>query len=140
MVKLNAYLEHLSRVPLFARCDKNELKAISRRVTELRFDPGRQFIRENAPGAEFFVIVSGKAKVTRGDAEVASLGSGDFFGEMALLENEPRTATVTVEEPMDALVIDPREFRSLLEEAPELTFKLMAGMARRIRELDQQLY
>lgn len=140
MARLNAYLQHLAKVPLFSRCDKNELKAISRRVTELRFDPGRQLTREDGPGYEFFVIVSGKAKVTRGDTEVATLGPGDFFGEMSLLEKEPRTATVTVEEPMEALVIDGREFRSLLEEAPELTFKIMAGMAGRIRELDDQLF
>lgn len=78
--------------------------------------------------------------MTRGDTELATLGPGDFFGELALLDREPRTATVTVESPMDALVIDPREFRSLLEEAPELTFKLLAGLGKRFRELDDQLY
>lgn len=140
MAKLDAYLQHLAKVPLFSRCDKKELRAISRRATELRFDSGRQLTRENAHGNEFFVIVSGKAKVIRGDSEVATLGPGDFFGEMALLENAPRTATVTVEEPMEALVIDGREFRSLLEEAPELSFKLMAGMAARIRELDDRFF
>lgn len=71
---------------------------------------------------------------------MATLGPGDFFGEMALLEKAPRSATVTVEEPMVGLVIDAREFRTLLEEAPALSFKLMAGMAGRIRELDDRLF
>lgn len=140
MAKLDTHLERLSKVPLFSRCDKKELKAIAHRATELHFEPGRTLTREGSRGYEFFVIIDGKATVTRGGAELATLGPGDFFGELALLDREPRTATVTVDSPMDALVIDSREFRSLLEEAPDLTYNLLAGVAKRFRELDAQLY
>ncbi|MBW3665571.1 MAG: cyclic nucleotide-binding domain-containing protein [Actinobacteria bacterium] len=140
MARMRDYLDHLAQVPLFSRCDKNELKAIARRATELRFEPGRQLVKEGRQGVEFFVIVSGKATVTRGGTEIASLGPGDFFGELALLDNEPRSASVTVDTPMEALVIDAREFRSLLEDAPQLTFKVLAGMARRIRDLDDRIH
>lgn len=140
MAKLDAHLERLSKVPLFSRCDKKQLKAIAHRATELKFEPGRTLTREGSRGYEFFVIIDGKATVTRGDTEVATLGPGDFFGELALLDREPRTATVTVDSPMDALVIDSREFRSLLEEAPELTYSVLAGLAKRFRELDDQVY
>ena len=137
--KTDPYLEHLSTVPLFRRCTTEELRAISRRATTLRFEPGRQLTREGSRGYEFFIIVSGKAKVTRDGAELAILGPGDFFGELALLDDEPRSATVTVETPMEALVIDSREFRSLLEEAPDLTYSILAGIAKRFRELDDRL-
>ncbi len=136
MRKKDRYIEHLSRVPLFSACSKRELAMIARRATDLRFPPGRELVHAGDPGYEFFVIVEGKASVTRDGAEVAVLGAGDFFGEMALLRRAPRSATVTTESHLEALVVSVQEFRALLEEAPSLTYKLLAGLATRLHELE----
>lgn len=89
-------------------------------------------------GSEFYVIVDGKATLTRGGREVAVLGPGNYFGELALLDGQKRDATVTTSTPADVLVVGVREFVSLLEDVPQLTRKLLAGMARRLHELDSQ--
>lgn len=136
MGKRDRYIEHLSQVPLFSACSKRELAMIARRATDLDIPAGRELVREGQPGYEFFVIVEGKGKVTRGDEEIAVLGPGEFFGEMALLRRAPRSATVTAATKMEALVVSVQEFRALLEEAPSLTYKVLAGLAARLHELE----
>lgn len=111
---------------------------IARAGTDLVFAPGRAIVREDTAGYEFFVICDGKAVVSRGGHDVATLGTGDFFGELALLHQAPRNATVTAETKVEAVVVSAQEFRSLLEGAPGLTYKLLAGMAARLSELDRR--
>lgn len=136
MSKRDLYLEHLAKVPLFSLCSKRELAMIARRGTDVVVEAGRTLTREGSAGYEFFVIIDGKATVTREGREVAVLGPGDFFGELALLDRAPRNATVTATTRMELVVVSSREFRTLLEEAPTLTYKLLAAMAHRLRELD----
>ena len=88
---------------------------------------------EGAAGAEFFVILEGTAKVTRHGQEVATLGPGDFFGDLALLDRAPRNATITAETPMELVVLGQREFAGLIDEVPGFAHKLLAGLARRLR-------
>lgn len=136
MSRRDLYLEHLARVPLFAMCSRRELGMIARRGTDVLAEPGRVLTREGAAGYEFFIILDGRATVTRGGREVAVLGPGDFFGELALLDRAPRNATVTATTTVELLVVSSREFRALLGEAPTLTSKLLAALAHRLRELD----
>ena len=136
MAKRNTYVEHLARVPMFSACSKRELDLIARRGTDLVFDPGAVVVREGSQGYEFFVIVDGKATVSRGGRQVATLGPGDFFGELSLLERSPRNADVTADTRLETVVVSSQEFRALLEDAPGLTYKLLAGMARRLHDLD----
>lgn len=136
MSKRDRYLEHLKKVPLFAMCSKQELTMIARRGTHLEFDEGATIVRQGASGYEFCIIIDGKAAVSRDGRDVATLGPGDFFGELALLDRAPRNATVTAATRLEAIIVSSREFRALLEEAPTLTYKLLAAMARRLRELD----
>jgi CRP/FNR family transcriptional regulator, cyclic AMP receptor protein len=138
MAKRNTYTEHLARVPIFSACTKRELELIARRGTDIVFDAGAQVVREGSQGYEFFVIVDGKASVSRAGRQVATLGPGDFFGELSLLDRTPRNATVTADTRLETVVVSSQEFRSLLEEAPGLTYKLLAGMARRLRDLDSR--
>lgn len=138
MPRDNAYLEHLSRVPMFSACSRQELQAIARRSTDVSFPAGEVLLREGEPGYEAFVIVDGAVEVSRGGREVAVLGAGDFFGELALLDRSPRTATVTTVAPTEAVVLTLQEFDALLEEAPTLARKILQGLARRLTEVDHQ--
>jgi CRP/FNR family transcriptional regulator, cyclic AMP receptor protein len=129
-------VELLAAVPLFSACSDKELKRIASLATSLEAPEGDALTKEGSPGSEFFVIAEGRAKVTlRGD-DVASLGPGDFFGEMSLLDGEPRAATVTAETPMRVFVIGAGEFGALLEEAPSVARRILRGLARRLREAE----
>jgi CRP-like cAMP-binding protein len=137
MTRRSSYLEHLARVPLFSDCTKQELQRLARRTTDITIDPGQAIIKEGRTGFEFFVVVDGKAEVTRKGKNVGQVGPGDFFGELALLDNAPRNATITATTPMEVIVLTRAEFNAALAEAPGMTRKLMTGMARRLRQLDE---
>jgi CRP/FNR family transcriptional regulator, cyclic AMP receptor protein len=126
-------LEHLARVPLFSSCSKRELAQLTSRTTEVSVPAGRVLVREDSPGYEFFVILSGRALVTRGGRFVAELGIGDFFGELALLDRGPRDATVTAVTEIQAVVLTRDEFLDALAVAPPMTLNLLSGMSRRFR-------
>jgi CRP-like cAMP-binding protein len=137
MARKSAYLEHLARVPLFSDCSKQELQRLARRTTDIAVEPGKPIIREGRTGYEFFVIIEGTAQVTRRGKQVTELGPGDFFGELALLVNAPRDATIAALTPLEVIVLTRKEFNAALAEAPGMTRKLMTGMARRLRQLDE---
>jgi CRP/FNR family transcriptional regulator, cyclic AMP receptor protein len=132
----NSYLEHLAEVPLFRACSTKDLKLISRAATEVDVPAGKELVREGAPGHEFFLIVGGKANVTRGKKKVATLGPGEYFGELSLLVREPRNATVTADGPMTVLILGQREFTGVIDEVPGLARKLLTSMAARLRASD----
>lgn len=136
LMSRDAYLEHLASVPLFAACTKKDLRLIARRAEDVRVRAGREIVREGTPGHEFFVIVDGKAAVRRKNKKVATLGRGDFFGELALLDRAPRNATVVAETDMELLVLGQREFSGLIDEVPGLAHKILSGLARRLRDAD----
>jgi CRP-like cAMP-binding protein len=92
---------------------------------------------QGSPGREFYVILDGKASVSIDGSEVATLGPGDFFGEMALLDQGPRVATVMASTPMEVAVLDPREFSTLIEEHPGVARKVLKVMAHRLREAEK---
>ena len=126
----------LSTVPLFEALNDRELELLSRRVRRLHAEPGDILVLEGQRGREFFVILSGQAAVMHDDDTVATLRTGDWFGELALLANAPRNATVAALTPMELFVLGDSEFSALLRELPQLARKLLAGMARRVRQAD----
>jgi CRP-like cAMP-binding protein len=93
-------------------------------------------VKEGTPGHEFFLILKGEATVKRNGRKVATLGEGQYFGELALLDRGPRNATVAAETPMELLVLGQREFAGILDEVPGLAHKLLTIMAARVREAD----
>jgi CRP/FNR family cyclic AMP-dependent transcriptional regulator len=137
-VKKDAKIARLSQVPMFSACSGRELGLIAKYADELEVDAGEQLIKEGEAGREFYVIVEGKASLTRGGREIAVLGPGSYFGELSLLDGQKRDATVTTSTPADLLVVGQREFVTLLQDVPQITRKLLAGMARRLHELDSQ--
>lgn len=126
----------LSAVPLFSTCSDKELRAVASIGTPVRVEEGRTLVREGARGLEFFLIRSGGATCTIGGKTVARYGPGDFFGDMSLLDQGPRTATVTTTEPTEVLVVDAREFGGILADAPSITRKMLVTLARRLRETE----
>jgi CRP-like cAMP-binding protein len=136
-VKENRKIDVLSKVLLFSGCDRKELGQIAGLATEIDVPKGKVLAQEGSPGREFYVILDGKASVAIGGKQVATLGPGDFFGEMALLDQGPRVATVTAEDEMEVAVLDPREFATLVEEHPGVARKILKGLAQRLRESER---
>jgi len=110
----------LSAVPCFSSIAKNDLAALARQTDEVDVPEGKILAREGEFGDEFFVIDSGTAEVTKAGERIAELGPGDFFGEMALLEEDRRVATVTATSPMSLVVMTRASFRSLDRSKAEL--------------------
>ncbi len=131
-LRSDAKLELLKGVPLFAGCSKGDLKQIAMLADEVDRDEGRTLIREGERGREFFVVVEGSLSVTRKGAKVSDLGAGDVVGEIALLTDLPRTATVTTSSPVRLLVLTDRGFRDLLEQSPSIAAKILQSLGERL--------
>ena len=131
-LRRDAKIELLKSAPLFAGCSKSELRALAGSADELDLREGTVLTREGRAGREFFVLVSGTAKVTKHGRKVAELRAGDWFGEIALLTDTPRTATVTATSPVDVLVITDRSFRRTVETMPSIALKILSSVGDRL--------
>jgi CRP-like cAMP-binding protein len=135
MPRRDAFLEQLGDVPLFSALSKKDLQTVSKRADLVTAAPGKVLVTEGAAGSEFFAILDGRARVERHGRQVALLGPGNFFGDLALLDKAPRDASVIAETDMELARLDQRSFDALLE-LPGFSKKLLAGLARRLREQD----
>ena len=133
------YQAHLAEVPMFSACTKKELTEVGRHSDEVSFDEGATLVKEGDPGQEFFILLSGKASISRKGKEIAVIGPGEWFGELALLDKAPRNATVTAVSPVQVLVLSQRAFKGLLAEVPTMATRLLTGMARRLHDLDAKV-
>jgi CRP/FNR family transcriptional regulator, cyclic AMP receptor protein len=122
----------IANVPLFSRCSKRDLGRIARLADEIDLPAGKTLTKQGAPGREFFVILDGKADVRQDTRALRPLGPGDFFGEIALVTDVPRTASVTASTPIRALVITDRAFRELLRNSPDIQGKVLQAVAARL--------
>jgi CRP-like cAMP-binding protein len=129
----DAKIERLAGIPLFAGLHERQLEQVARFCTEVRVEAGRTLCREGEAGHEFFVLESGTAAVTVGGSQVATLGAGDFFGELALLDAGPRNATVTAESDVNVLVLTRQEFMTVLEEEPVVAVRMLPAIGARLR-------
>jgi len=127
-------VQALKAAPLFKGLSRKDLTALARVSEDLEVESGTVLCREGEIGQEFFVIVDGKVKVTRKGRRVAIRGDGDFVGEIALLEEIPRTATVTADTPVRLFVLTRKDFRHLLDENPGVERKVLLALARRLAE------
>jgi CRP-like cAMP-binding protein len=133
-------LEQLANVKLFSACTKKELGMIGKASDEVSVPAGKELVTEGTTGHEFFLILDGQAAVKRKGKKIATLGSGQYFGEMALLDKGVRSATIVSETPLLLLVLGQREFSGVLDEVPGLAHKLLTRMAARLREADERAY
>jgi CRP/FNR family transcriptional regulator, cyclic AMP receptor protein len=132
----DAKVRLLSGVPLFSPCAKHELRRIAALVDEVEAPKGKTLVREGDQGAEFFVVVEGSATVTRRGRKVATVGPGSFFGELALLDQGPRAATVTADTDMQLLVLSSGAFSAILYDMPSVSRGILRGMAKRLRSAE----
>jgi CRP-like cAMP-binding protein len=131
-------LELLKRTPLLSDLGRRELEEVERLVDEVDVPAGRVLMREGDAGREFFVVVNGKVSIDRGGTRVRTMEPGDFFGEIALLAEGPRTATATSDGPATLLVLGHREFHSLMDRYPAIRTCVLEALARRIRSLEPE--
>ena len=129
-------LDLLHNIPLFARFDRKHLERLGMLTDEVDVPTGKVLIRQGEVGDDLMVIVSGQVGVERDGARVNALGPGDFFGEISLIDHGPRTATVTAEAPTRLLVVNHRDFHTLMDEFPEVAATVMLCLADRLRSLD----
>ena len=130
------FIEHLAQVPLFSALSRRELALVARRAEDVTVPAGKVLVSEGETGQQFFVIMSGEAKLSRRGRKIATLGPGDAFGELALLDKHPRNATAVAETPMELVVLGQREFAGLIDDVPGFARKLLAAMAARLRAAD----
>jgi CRP-like cAMP-binding protein len=129
-------IERLSQAQIFSACNKRELAKIAALSDEVEVPAGRVLIREGDFGHEFFVIESGTAKATIRGRKGTAMGPGECFGEMALLHRAPRSATVTAESDMHLLVLNSREFSTLMDDVPSVARKVLAAVAERLTQAE----
>jgi CRP-like cAMP-binding protein len=122
----------LGQVPFFAGLSKKELEQVATIADELDFPAGKVLIREGDRGREFFVLVEGTVEITRGGETLDTRDAPEFFGEIALVVDRPRVATVTTVTPTLALVLTDRAFRSLLQRSPEIALKVLQAVGERL--------
>jgi len=130
----------LKSIWLFSGCTGSELRKIRSSLDELHVPNGKVLVEEGHIGQEFFIIVDGTASVTRNGRKVATLGPGGHFGELALLDRRPRSASVVSQSDMDVLVMSQRQFNGLLESVPSIARKMLSALATRLREADAKAF
>ena len=134
--------EFIHKVPLFEELDDRSLTAIVNAVVEQSYAPGQEIVREGDTGVGAFIIRSGRCEVLqrRGGEQVrlGELGPGDFFGEMALLDEFPRSATVRAIEPTTCLGLTRWHFRGILESHPQIALAILPVLTKRLRNAERQ--
>jgi CRP/FNR family transcriptional regulator, cyclic AMP receptor protein len=128
----------LQRVPLFTSLTQRQLRGLARECSEVRYEVGEQLLRELDWGQHMIVIADGTAEVQRNGKAIATVGPGDAIGEMSLLDDEPRSATVVATEPVTGVVLYRTAFRRVLQEHPSMCMKLLLAQTKRLREADRR--
>jgi len=128
----NVKVDALKRAPLFEGLSKKELAELARATEDLKVEPGTVLCREGSLGREFFVIVDGEVEVTKDGKRLATRGSGEFFGEIALITTTKRTATVTAATPVRCFILTRGDFRRVLDESPAVQRKVMEALGERL--------
>ena len=134
---LQTYRERISNIPLFSGLSDRELRSLAQRAEQVSLPDGTEVVTEGANGVEFFVLMSGAAKITRRGRTVARLGPGDSFGELALLAGTPRRATVTTTEPSEVMVLVRSDLIALLDDFPRMTRKMLSALAAWVAEQEK---
>jgi CRP-like cAMP-binding protein len=124
-------IELIARAPIFSQCSKRELQEVAAIADEIDIADGKELTTEGARGREFFVIIEGTASVEQDGEQINDLGPGDFFGEVALIKDTPRTATVTATSPVRALVVTSQNFRRLIERQPDIERTVLKALVDR---------
>lgn len=126
-------VERLRAIPLFIGCTEKQLQFIATRVEEMDFPAGKILCEQGKSGADFFIVLSGEAEVTRSGKVIDTIKPFDHFGEIGLLDNGPRTATVKAMTPLRCLVLSPGQFQDVLHQDAEIAVHILRDVTRRLR-------
>jgi CRP-like cAMP-binding protein len=136
MAHIDQKLELLKHVPLLAGLSRHDLEEVGMLADEVDVPDGQILTREGASGSEFFVIIKGNVRVERGGAELRTMGEGEFLGEIALIDDGPRTATATAVGPTTVLVLTRPGFRVLMDKHGTIEHSVLHALAERVRHLE----
>ena len=140
------YEDTLAHVELFAGLGKKDLQLLAQSCKERKYGAGSVLISQGDTGAGLYVVTSGKVRITqandpdRAEEEIGTAGAGDVLGEMALLDDLPRSATVTAVDDVTALLLPVWEFRAILRNNPDIALHLLAALSRRLRKAEQRIH
>ena len=130
-------IDLLKKVPLFSNLSQRHLKEIGKYTDQLKVDAARVLAQQGKTGLDFIFIVEGKARVEKDGESIRQLSEGDFFGEISLIDGEPRTATVIAETNMTLLIVDKRSFDHLLDTVPDLQRKILISLCKYLRSAEK---
>jgi CRP-like cAMP-binding protein len=135
--------ETLRRVPLFAELQKKQLRSLAKWTSTRNFNEGQVIVSEGQSGLGLYIIESGRVKVTQktatGEREIRQMGPGESFGELALLDNSPRGATVSAAEPTTCVLLDKVQFLAELRTYPEIALSIIPVLVHWLREADARI-
>ncbi|MEA2507852.1 MAG: family transcriptional regulator, cyclic receptor protein [Actinomycetota bacterium] len=137
--KQDPKLEVLRSVPIFSGCSDKELREIGKMTKEVKFPEGKQICEQGQTGLGLHVITDGETRVVVNGRTRRRLGPGAFFGEMALLDNGPRSATVIAESPVSTLSLSAWDFKEGIRDHPTIALKVLEEVSKRLREVDSNL-
>jgi len=137
--KTSPIVEMLQKTPLWSSLSENELKVIAKESEELKFDSGHVIVQKGATGVGFFLVVEGMVEVRSEGRVLSKLGPGQFFGEMSLLDDRPRSADVVAVEPCRCLGLTAWSFKGIVSQHPKIALKVMQELIRRLRVTNQAL-
>jgi CRP-like cAMP-binding protein len=138
MARQSDLIAHLGEVPLFSHCSKRDLQTIARNTELMEFPPGARVVSQGEAGNAFYVLLDGNAVVDRNGRRVGDLHPGDYFGELAILDPAPRNADVVAQTPVTVARLLVKPFRQMLRDVPAMNERLLAGLARRLRDADRR--
>lgn len=130
----------LAATPLLSSLDRKTIKRLAEQGKHRHYEAGETIVREGAPASALYIVLSGRAHVERADTPgvaVANLIPGDFFGELALIEEHPRSATIVADDPTDCILFVAWEFTALLKEFPEMAIPIMNALIARLHRREQ---
>lgn len=134
-----AHEEFLARVPIFSHCTAEEVATIAGVAQESHFHPGQIIVTQGTPGQAFYLILEGRVEILRDSVSLGALGRGDFFGEMSLLDQAPRSATIRAIDQTTCLMLASWDFKAVLERHPSIAIKLLEVLSRRLRVADERI-
>ncbi|MCU1427975.1 MAG: cyclic nucleotide-binding protein [Actinomycetia bacterium] len=138
MARRNDLVAHLAEVPLFSHSSRRDLQEIARNTEVIDFPEGARIVSQGDAGNAFYVLLDGNATVRRNGRKVGELGPGDHFGELAVLDPAPRNADVVAATPVSVARLLVGPFRKMLRDVPTMNERLLAGLARRLRDADRR--
>ena len=136
---MTATMDALAAVPMFRDLPKKSLERIEKFARQRNFQAGDTIFKEGEEGVGFFLVTNGTVSVTRGGTEIAKVRDGGFFGEMALLDNHRRSATVKADSAVECIALMRSDFLAELRNNPDLAVEMLSVLSARVRELDERL-